>query len=71
MTVVLPPSVPFGWKVIPRTAEAASVTVRVNLERLNIHFAPETFVMNVEGVNVNLCICASLTVPFICHTHAR
>ena len=48
VTVVRPPSIPFGWKVIPRTAEAASVTLRVNLERLNIHFALDGFVMNVE-----------------------
>lgn len=48
MTVVRPPSIPFGWKVIPQTADAASVTLRVNLERLNIHFAQDGFVMNVE-----------------------
>lgn len=48
VTVVRPPSIPFGWKVIPQTADAASVTLRVNLERLNIHFALDGFVMNVE-----------------------
>lgn len=48
MTVVRHPSIPFGWKVIPQTAEAASVTLGVNLERLNIHFARDGFVMNVE-----------------------
>lgn len=42
------PSIPFGWKVIPQTAEATSVTLRVNLERLNICFALNGFVMNVE-----------------------
>lgn len=64
VTVVRPPSIPFGWKVIPQTAEAASVTLRVNLERLNIHFALDGFVMNVElGVNGNLSICASLALP--------
>lgn len=48
MTVVRPPSIPFGWKVIPQTADAASVTLRVNLERLNIRFALDGFVMDVE-----------------------
>lgn len=31
--------IPFGWKVIPQTAEATSDAHWVNLERLNIHFA--------------------------------
>lgn len=48
MTVVRPSSIPFGWKVIPETAETASVTLRVNLKRLNIHFTSGAFVMNVE-----------------------
>lgn len=48
VTVVRPPSIPFGWKVIPQTADAASVTLRVNLERLSIHFALDGLVMNTE-----------------------
>lgn len=48
VTVVRPLSIPFGWKVIPQTAGAASVTLRVNLECLNIHFALDGFVMNVD-----------------------
>ena len=66
MTVVGPSSIPFGWKVIPQTAEAASVTLRVNLERLNIHFAPDGFIMNVElgGKWKSQHVCVPLS-----HTH--
>lgn len=45
VTVVRPPSILFGWKVIPQTADAASVTLRVNLERLSIHFALDGLVI--------------------------
>lgn len=34
--------------MIPETADAASVTLVVNLERLNIHSALDGFVMNPE-----------------------
>lgn len=43
-----PPAIPFGWKVIPGTADAASVTLRVNLERLSVYSALDAFVMNPE-----------------------
>lgn len=42
------PSIPFGWKVIPQTADAASVNLRVNLERLSIHFGLDGLVINTE-----------------------
>lgn len=48
VTVVGTPSIPFGWKVIPRTADTASVTLRVNLECLSIDSALDGFVMNPE-----------------------
>lgn len=62
VAVVKAPSIPFGWKVIPRTADAASVTLRVNLERLNIHITLNRSVtyMEAEGVNgQDLSICVS------------
>lgn len=53
MAVVKLPSIPFGWKVIPLTADAASVTLRVNLECLNIHFTLDRSVTNMELEGVN------------------
>lgn len=71
MTVVRALSIPFGWKVIPQTAEAASVTLRVNLERLNIHFALAGFVMNVElgGIWKSQHLCLLTAPPALRHTH--
>lgn len=48
MAVVKLPSIPFGWKVIPLTADAAPVTLRVNLECLNIHLTLNRSVTNME-----------------------
>lgn len=48
VTVVRPPSTPFGWKVIPLAADAASVPLRANLECLNIQVALNGFVSNME-----------------------
>lgn len=73
MTVVRPPAIPFGWKVIPQTAEAASVTLRVNLERLNIHFALDGFVMNVElgGKWKSQHLCLLTSPPSLSHTRTH
>lgn len=53
VAVVKLPSIPFGWKVIPLTADAASVTLWVNLECLNIHFTLNRSVTNTEPEGVN------------------
>lgn len=73
MTVVRPPSIPFGWKVIPQTADTACVTLRVNLEHLNIHFAPDRFVMNVElkGEWKSQHLRLLILPPSLSHTYTR
>lgn len=48
VTVVGPPSIPFGWKVIPATADAASVSLMVNLECLSVDSALDGFVVDPE-----------------------
>lgn len=66
VAVVKLPSIPFGRKVIPLAADAAPVTLRVNLECLNIHFTLNRFVANMEPEGVNGAdpsICAPTPAP--------
>lgn len=70
MTVVRPPSIPFGWKVIPQTADAASVTLRVNLECLCIHFAVNGYGSRGEKIII-LASIASVLLPFLFFTPIR
>lgn len=74
MTVVRHTSIPFGWKVIPQTAEAASDTLRVNLERLNIHFAKTDLYGNERGIGggqVEIPASESPCVSPVWRTHAH